>query len=143
MGEFWTISLMLVLISYVLRIYRYSSSSSSGSGSCSMCVGTNENFKGGVGEVRRNYAVSRWFASESGREKLEKMLHDVIWGFLKWGIPKSPWVSICFNTKSWSSMTWMIWGPPTYDDFLLSRSIYHGFPHICSWFSYDVPMIFP
>ena len=26
-------------------------------------------------------------------------------GFLKWGVPKSPWLSIL---KSWSSMTWMI-----------------------------------
>ena len=34
-----------------------------------------------------------------------------IWGSLKKGIPNSPLVSICFNTKSWSSMTWMVWGP--------------------------------
>ena len=29
-------------------------------------------------------------------------------GFLKWGISKSPWLSML----QWSSMTWMIWGTP-------------------------------
>ena len=29
-------------------------------------------------------------------------------GFLNWGIPKSPEVPIL----KWSSMTWMVWGPP-------------------------------
>ena len=33
---------------------------------------------------------------------------DMCGGFLKWGYPKPPLVSIL----KWSSMTWMIWGTP-------------------------------
>ena len=36
----------------------------------------------------------------------------LIWGFLNMGDPQITMGSICFNTKSWSSMTWMIWGTP-------------------------------
>ena len=45
------------------------------------------------------------------------------WRFPKWGIPSRH--HGCFNTKSWSSMSWMIWGYPhgletTNDDFATS-----------------------
>ena len=34
------------------------------------------------------------------------------WEFLKWGIMGDPQVTMVFNTKYWSFMTWMIWGIP-------------------------------
>ena len=42
-------------------------------------------------------------------------------GVRKWGIPKSPWVY-----KSWSSMTWMIWGTPT----TLETSLCYHYEHL-------------
>jgi len=47
----------------------------------------------------------------------------VIWGFLKYGIEKPPWVSLL----KWSSMTWMIW-----DTQRGSLDLHHPRPARCS-----------
>ena len=47
------------------------------------------------------------------------------WGFLKMGDPQ---VTMGFNTKSWSFMTWMIWGTPILGNL-------HMNPHDIPWYS--------
>ena len=49
-------------------------------------------------------------------------------GFLKWGGPQ---VTMAFNTKSWSFMTWMIWG------------YFLGNPHIFAVAKQDISLGYP
>ena len=71
--------------------------------------------KGGLSHTSHMYSICWWIKTHYtifGRMNSKKsrlLTHaDLTPWALKWGIPKSPWVSIL----KWSSMTWMISGYP-------------------------------
>lgn len=82
---------------------------------CRLCINCYVMYQHFIGTIVLScaFVFQKWGIPRVPAIPMKMIIMFLISGFLNMGNPQVTMGSICFNTKPWPSMTWMIWGTPT------------------------------